>query len=476
MRKTLLLCLGVMSLLIAPALGRAEQADDERQIVKTLRTEIEEMETRHRAEMSALRDRLEELEERLTVAESARQCPEGPSRIEQSAQPCPAAPRSIEQMPEQSPTQITAPVAGHSPAPPLGQLSTTRGSQGLNVFNPRITAFGNFVGRVDDKRVENEDGDSIGDRFNLREVELDFRAAIDPWADGVIIVALESEVPGDYETSVEEGYVTLKKLPLLDGAPLGLKLKAGRFRPTFGRFNKIHTHDLPQITRPLSLQTFLGEEGFIGDGLSGEFFVPTPGDANSLTATLATFNDGELPMSGDEEGDDPAYLAHLAWFWDLAAGHDLEVGSTVYLGSAGEEDDLDAELYGVDLTYKWKPFGRGEWRSFIFGGELFSADVDMSDGNAVSALGYYTWLQYQLDRNLYLGGRYDFTEEIADEQLESEALGVFLTYYTSEFLRLRLGYEHTESDLDERDGLDTGWLEVNFVFGSHPVEPYWVNR
>jgi hypothetical protein len=60
--------------------------------------------------------------------------------------------------------------------------------------------------------------------------------------------------------------------------------------------------------------------------------------------------------------------------------------------------------------------------------------------------------------------------------LETDTYAAFLTYYTTEFLRLRLGYEHTKSDVAEMDGLDTGWLELNFVFGSHPVEPYWVNR
>src|SRR5260221_660144 len=81
--------------------------------------------------------------------------------------------------------------------------------------------------------------------------ELDARAAVNPSADAVLILSFESEFPGDASASVEEGYVTLKRLPFLEQPPLGLKLRAGRFRPSFGLINVLHTHDLPQSVRPL---------------------------------------------------------------------------------------------------------------------------------------------------------------------------------------------------------------------------------
>src|SRR5262249_50741319 len=107
--------------------------------------------------------------------------------------------------------------------------------QSLNVFNPQLTVFGNSFGRWDDQTVLNAAGDAVSDRFWLREAELDFRAAIDPWADGVLIVSLSADTPGHYTAEVEEGYFTLKKLPILDEAPLGIQFQIGRFRPAFGR-------------------------------------------------------------------------------------------------------------------------------------------------------------------------------------------------------------------------------------------------
>jgi hypothetical protein len=341
-----------------------------------------------------------------------------------------------------------------------------------NVFNPRITVFGNFLARSDDQHVFVDDDpalERLDDRMNLREVELDFRAAIDPWADGVLIGTFGQEVPGEFETEVEEGYFLLKKLPVLDSAPGGLKLKVGRFRPDFGRFNKIHLHDLPQIDYPRSLQTFLGEEGYIQNGASGQFFLPQPSETSTLEATLSVLNGGDMPLADGQEGSELALLGHLAWFGEVSSSTSLELGASAW------KEGSDRQLYGVDATYKWKPLVGGEWRSFLIGGELYRAELD-DTGLDESPMGFYVWSQYQLDRNTYLGVRFDRSEEVDDSSLQTDTYGAYLTYYTTEFLRFRLAAEHAESDLDVVDGRNSAFLELNFVFGSHPVEPYWVNR
>ena len=339
-------------------------------------------------------------------------------------------------------------------------------------FNPAITVFGTFLGRWDDRPVFVDDDPAeprVDDRMNLREVELDFRAAIDPWADGVVIATYESEVPGEFESAIEEGYLTLKKLPLLERAPGGLKLKLGRFRPEFGRLNHVHLHDLPQPSYPRALGTFLGAEGLIQDGISGQFFVPLPGESQTLEAVVQVLGGGEAPLAADLEGNEIASLAHLKYFRDLSASSNVE------LGLSGYENDSDHQLLGLDASYKWKPFAAGEWHSFLVGGELFASRLD-DPALGDDPLGYYAFAQYQLAKGTYVGVRYDHAEALEDETLETTALGTYLTYYTTEFLRFRLGVEHTESDVPELDDLDTALLEANMVFGSHPVEPYWVNR
>jgi len=344
--------------------------------------------------------------------------------------------------------------------------------QSASAFNPGITVFGNFFSRWDDQPVFLDDDPTaarVDDNISLREVELDFRAAIDPWADGVVIATYESDVPNDFNASIEEGYVVLKKLPILDSAPGGLKVKLGRFRPEFGRFNYVHLHDLPQPTYPRALGNFLGNEGLVQEGISGQFFVPVTGEESALEATVQVLDGGEAPLAPDAEARDIASLAHLKYFRDLSSSSNVE------LGVSGYEADTDHQLLGADATYKWKPLAGGEWRSFLIGGEVFASHIDDPTlGN--DPIGYYLWSQYQFDKNVYLGARYDHAEEITDETQKTDVIGTYLTYYTTEFLRFRLSLEHTESDVAELDGLNTAALEVNMVFGSHPVEPYWVNR
>ncbi len=438
-RQRLLVMFGLFVALAPPLhAAAAMQGDAAERAVRAIEQRMDKMEQRHQREMGELRRQIKELRAREDA--SAREAV------------------------EEEPSAL--------PPPPPSVTPIERAS----AFNPAITVFGNFLGRTDDKRVTNESGDTISDRLRLREAELDFRAAVDPWADGVVIASLESGAAGNFDATIEEGYVILKKIPGTQVAPAGLKLKIGRFRPTFGRLNKIHTHDLPQPTRPRTLQTFLGEDGLIGDGADAEFFVPTPGDNNVLTAHLSIMNGGGTAVDAGNAGENPAYLAHLGWFFDLGGGQDLELGGSAYHAKADRAGRLDAGLYGLDLTYKWKPFHAGQWRSFIFGAELLAADIDQSGGGTVSPVGYYGWAQYQLGHNTYFGVRYDDTQSVTDADLNTQTFGAFLTYYTTEFLRLRLGLEHSKSDVAELDGLDTGLFELNFVFGSHAVEPYWVNQ
>jgi hypothetical protein len=309
----------------------------------------------------------------------------------------------------------------------------------------------------------------VDDQFLLREVEIDLRAAIDPWADGVVIATFGADEPGQYDAAIEEGYVLLKKLPGLDEAPAGLKLKAGRFRPSFGRFNTIHLHDLPQSTYPRALQNFLGPEGLVSDGFSGQFFLPSPGPDDTLDATVQVLDGGGVPVDPDSRPSNIAMLGHVKWFHDIAPGQDVEVGASAWVSDSAHQ------LYGLDATYRWKPYVGGEWRSFLIGTEVFQAVLD-DQGLADHPAGFDVWSQYQLGQNTYVGARYDWLEDVNDASVRTQTLGAFLTYYTTEFLRVRLGLEHTVSDDDTLDGLTTASLELNFIYGSHPSEPYWVNR
>jgi len=359
-------------------------------------------------------------------------------------------------------------------------------------LNPAISVIGNFVARGDSRRVSNEDGDRISNQFNLREAEIDMRVPVDPYADGVLIASLESETPGQFSASVEEGYVTIKKLPFLDEPPLGLKLKVGRFRPAFGKFNILHTHDLPTTFRSLLTAEFMGEDGFIQNGLSGNFFIPTPWDSNSsLDGTVEFLNGGDVAISPDARSR-VSTLGHLRWFRTFENGHDLELGWSSYFHPPGN-GVRSADFHGVDFMYRWKPFRLGEYQSFLLGGELMfarraypgaSEPADVARAISLRGLpagngqpfGFSLFAQRQFNQRTYAGLRWDQTRTLFDPGLVRRSLTPYLSYYFTEFLRARLSFEHRWSDLFTENNRNSAFFELNWVLGSHPPEPFWVNK
>jgi hypothetical protein len=223
------------------------------------------------------------------------------------------------------------------------------------------------------------------------------------------------------------------------------------------------------MTYPRALQNFLGPEGFVADGISGEFFLPSPSEKDVLDVTAQVIDGGNIAVAPDRDSSDIASVLHLKWFRDLVPGQDLEVGASAWSSNA------ENQLYGADATYRWKPFVGGEWKSFLFGAEFFQADL--ADGvHAEHPNGFDLWTQYQLDRNVYVGARYGQDDDLVDSSLVTHTIGAYVTYYTTEFLRFRVGLEHTDSDVAVLDGVDSAFFEMNFIYGSHPAEPYWVNR
>jgi hypothetical protein len=115
----------------------------------------------------------------------------------------------------------------------------------LAALNPALTVFADaiYLG-VDGKLTAPDEAGNpvdVGDRFALREVELDLRADIDPRAKGVLVVALEEELPEEYAITIEEGYAAFTALPY------NLHARAGRMRTAFGVMNRLHKHDLPSF-------------------------------------------------------------------------------------------------------------------------------------------------------------------------------------------------------------------------------------
>jgi hypothetical protein len=358
----------------------------------------------------------------------------------------------------------------------------------LNALNPQITAFLNGAVRKDDTTVVTPGGVPIDGRPFLRTAEIDFRAAVDPYADAVAILALEDEAGEGFEADLEEGYVVVKRLPIVESAPLGLKLKLGRYRAPIGITNRLHMHDMPWTTRPLPIARLLGtengeffESGYNPVGVDAEVILPTIVDGAVMELNADVVDGGDIAISSGAHNH-PGYLAHYNLFFTVGDTHDINLGASGYYEAGARR----AGLVAGDFLYKWKPLAAGEFKSFVLGGEVFYADrkfaADTNGDGMLDAerhttpLAWYAFAQYQLSWHVYAGARYDYVQDIADDTLATQVAAGYISYYTSEFLRFRLGYEHRWSEVPADDNVNSVLAEVNVVFGSHPTEPYWVNR
>ena len=280
-----------------------------------------------------------------------------------------------------------------------------------NLLNPAITALLDMGGSW-----STDEANKARNRFTLREAEVDFRAAVSPRADGVLVIAIGEEIEDPFgnvdvhfEFELEEGYLNVHTLPW------DLALVAGKFRSSFGRNNLLHTHDLPQVTRPLAVQAFLGPEGLTTVGASLSWIVPNPWDQYLELATQVVNADGgaESPILIGPGAKNPAVLSHLKLFQDVGDTGSLELGTSLLYGRASGVFD-DAYVLGADVTYMWRDPQRPDFRSLLLQGEFFWSRSDSLDGLGRiirnENLGLYVFGQVQFAENWYGGVRYDYTD------------------------------------------------------------------
>ncbi len=343
----------------------------------------------------------------------------------------------------------TLDTAAPLPAAPAGHAAP-------NVFNPKITAFGDLFTTVG----VDSGGVMPGSGPWLRSFEMDIRADVDPFAKAVAVVAMEQEPPdlsgvgeeaseGDdaeaasFGVSPEEVYIDLVNLPG------GLSARVGQQKLPFGLTNRMHPHDWPWPDAPLAFAGVLGEEGMADVAGVVDWRVPNPWSvALSLTGAV-TSGDVFDPARQDAT---PGWLGRAEYFGDFGQ---VELGLGV--SSSGLSQDRKD---GADVMLRWR---KDSWHSVVLMAEGFrGVHAPDAQGDTAGPMGWTSTLQLQPTRPLYIGLRVD--------QLDSDwQYAGYLSYYTTEFLRLRVG---ATTDLDQV----TANAQLTFVWGSHPVEPYWVNR
>lgn len=323
------------------------------------------------------------------------------------------------------------------------------------------------TGRAGSPFAENE----FADRISLREVEFGLQGVLDPYARADFFFSSED---GGAPT-IEEGYITWLYLPF------GLQAKAGIFRTNFGKMNRTHRPEIAQMDYPRPIKNFLGEEGQSEPGISISKMLPNPWDIYSeLIGEILT------PSEDGAKGRDQIYLAHLKNFFAVTDSSSIELGLSFQTRDISDTDDATVTkrnfrqtMEGIDLTFKWRPPGRRLYKSFTWQTEFFASQREAGsfddngiteDVKDINSLGFYTFGEYQLTRRLFAGVRFDYSQFPTNDKDSEWAITPYLTFWQSEFTRLRLEYSHSERNsvtMPVEEGDNSLTLQATFSLGSH---------
>jgi hypothetical protein len=316
--------------------------------------------------------------------------------------------------------------------------------------------------------------------FNLESAELFLFAPVDPYFN------LYATIPVTEEgVELEEAYFVTTSLPY------GFQIKGGKFKSGFGRINSQHPHAWDFADIPLVYRAFAGGEGVIEKGAQLTYLPPLP--FYMLIGGEVLQGDNEVLFGSDAKSGPHAYTLFVKSSFDLTDNSTVLFGPSVMSGKTKTDsiaDDTEfrgtSTLYGLELTYKWKPSRK---QSFALQSEYLyrrqNGDLEDTVTLAEEHLkraqdGLYVQGIYQLNR-WRMGARYDALGLFKDDFILSgtdqdfgkkpwRASGM-LEFNPTEFSRIRLQYNHDKSSRDGRTN-NEWFLQLVMGIGAHAAHPF----
>jgi len=343
-------------------------------------------------------------------------------------------------------------------------------ARSLQALNPEITFTGDLYASIETENPRK-------DNFFPRAFELSLASALDPytrakvtmttWDPSGTLEAFPDLASVDERANaiflVEEAYLEWVNLPG------GIGIKAGRLFQQFGQFNRWHVHALPFTSRGLPNLTFIGEEPLAQDGMSVHWLMPT-GGGGAYEATVEVTTRKNEKLWGESRGI--SLLGHFNAFWELSPSTDLDLGISAVHGNR-RADGLASRnaLYGANASFYWAPPARSLYRSLTLRAGVMRLDPEEITGvvGPQAALGIWTLAEFKFARAWIAAGRYDWVENPEDPTESAWLASSSLTYWQSEWVRLRAEY-----DILGNPGNTTGQftLRITFAMGPHRHETY----
>jgi hypothetical protein len=354
----------------------------------------------------------------------------------------------------------------------------------LQAMNPEISFLGDFSYDWSESDIPN--------RFVMRGLELGFQAPLDPFTRFKAFLAAHQELPflenegepgeeayghGHIDVGVEEAYMEWVALPA------NMRLAVGQFRQQFGTLNRWHPHALPSVDVPFALRNAFGGDGLVGLGVGADWRIPGPGSASQLVTLQITNPENNLAFP-EAHYRDPAFLLRYGAFIDLGPEDYFEIGLSGLTGPNGLTDHGRSDLASLDFNYIWEPPQRARYRGLELRGEILGTRLKGVD-EEIRSLSFYTYLSWRFTRRWSAGFRYDnaelpwpveiYREQLFTEGLREEAITPYVTFWQSEFVRLRFQYQYVQRDFVSALGPEKDnrlWVQVTFAAGPHKHDAY----
>jgi hypothetical protein len=349
-------------------------------------------------------------------------------------------------------------------------------------------------------RIEVGDHDPQQRGFNARNVELAFDGAVDPYFQGFANIVFKLDNDNNTDVEVEEAFLQTTSLPF------NLQVKAGQFFDPFGRINPTHPHTWDFADAPLVAGRLLGPDGLRGVGAQISWTLPIPWYSQLLFAvqngrggTAYSFrNPGDDGIFFDRQTTDREIrgLGDLLYVPRWETSFDLTPSQVVLGGVSGAFASNDTgphtrtQIYGADLLYKWKSthaeggFPFVKWQTeFMY--RRFEAGRGVDDTFPVAETfhdwGMYSQVLWGFKKGWVAGIRGDYLHNTDShftgdpERQTRSRITADLTWYPTEFSKLRLQYNHDFLDdtffMAGRD-VDSVFLQFEFILGAHGAHKF----
>lgn len=385
-----------------------------------------------------------------------------------------------------------------SPASPL--TIARAGSAYMNISFDALMDFGWSTASDPSTLLQLGDHDPIKRGFSLRNAEISVDGAVDPYFKGFANIVLKLDKNNETEIELEEAYL------LSTALPAKLQVKAGQFFAGFGRQNAQHPHQWAFVDQPLILNRTFGPDGLRNIGAQLSWLAPTPfyteaflGVFDGQGGTAFSFrNPGDQDALGisrfhgratfDRNLRGPAdllYVPRVASSFDLTDSQTLVAGVSAAFGPNDTGSDRRTEIYGADLYWKWKPANAQAGFPFVSWQteglyQRFQAGADPAASLPAETLadwGFYSQVLWGFHQRWVAGlrgeyangdkGAYDPQDIFRGERTR---VSPDLTFYPSEFSKIRLQYNYDRGELFGTE--HSVWLQVEFLLGAHGAHKF----